>query len=288
MSDQSNLPPRDHNAPPEGALPLPVMPGEATPEQVERAQQAAWAATKHEEDALQAFDMMKQAELSAHVAVFCDAAGKWLDIKIVESAEQAERLTDFVTGARGLFKRVEDARKDEKKRWDDLGAEVQTAFTPLTTKLVKIAESMKKMQGVWLIRESTRLAAEKAEVERKAREVREAAERAAAEAEARNDISGQVEAEAALVAAAKAEKLASKPVKAQVGSATGGGRKMSLRKLRTAQIDNLNLAFAYFRNHAEVREVLNRLANQAVRAGDLDEKNAPTFGMSIIETESAA
>lgn len=284
MNDQSDTPaPRGHNNPPEL---LPVLPGDATPEQLERARQAAEAPAEIE--GLIAYDASKHAELAAHVAVFCDAAGLWLDIKTIQSAEQAERLTDFVTGARALFKRVEDARKAAKKQWDDLGAQVQLAYSPQGDKLKKIADSMKAMMADWLRRENARIAAEKAEAERKAREAREAAERAAAEAAARNDISGQVEAEAALKEAAKAEKQAAKPAKAQAGSATGGGRTMGLRKQRFARIDNINLAFAYFRNNREVHEVLNRLANQAVRAGDLTEKNAPTFGMSIIEQETAA
>ena len=80
-------------------------------------------------------------------------SGKWLDIKTVQSAEQAERLTDFVTGARGLFKRVEDARKGAKKPWDDLGRAVQDAYSPLTAKVEKIAKAMKAMQADWLKRE---------------------------------------------------------------------------------------------------------------------------------------
>jgi hypothetical protein len=287
MNDQSGLPPKTHNNPPE-VIEMPALPGEATPEQIERAQAAAVVKTSADERALVAFSPDKHAELSAHVAVFCDAAGKWLDIKQVQNAEQSERLTDFVTGARGLFKRVDEARKEAKKPWDDLGQMVQDAYTPLTAKLDKLSKAMKAMQADWLSRENARIAKEKAEAEAKARAEREAAEKAAAEALARNDISGQVEAEEALKAAQKAEKQAAKPVKAQAGSATGGGRTMSLRKTKHARITNKRVCFAYFMDHPAVDELLERLATAAVRAGDITETNKTLAGVDIYEKEGAA
>ncbi len=171
MNDLSGLPDRLHNQPPE-AIVMPTLPGEATLEQVKRAKEAAEAARTKADDKQAAYDDMAHAELNAHVSVFCDAAGKWLDIKTVQTVDQAERLTDFITGARGLFKRVEDARKAAKKPWDDLGAEVQEAFTPLTAKLDKLGKTMKAMQGDWLRRESDRLAREKAKAEAEARAAR--------------------------------------------------------------------------------------------------------------------
>ena len=278
MNDQSGLPPKDHNRPPE-VIEMPILPGEATPEQIARAQEAAKAPEAIE--GKQAYDPAIHAELSAHVQVFCDAAGKWLDIKTVQNAEQAERLTDFVTGARGLFKRVEDSRKAAKKPWDDLGAAVQSAYTPLTAKVDKIGKSMKAMQAEWLKREEARIAAEKREAEARAAAEREAAQKVLDEAAARNDISGQVEAEEALKAAQKQDKAAAKPAKAKAGSATGAGRTMSLRTVKTAEIVNARACFAYFQNDPAVVDVLQRLANAAVRSGDLNEDQAIMAGIKI-------
>lgn len=285
MNEHTELPPRTHNAPPEPIV-MPTLPGEATPEQIARAQAAAEA--PKEIDGTIAYDPAKHAELAAHVDVFCDAAGKWLDIKTVQSAEQSERLTDFITGARTLHKRVEDARKLAKKPWDDLGQQVQDAFAPMVAKLDKLGKSMKAMQADYLKRESDRLAEEKRQAAIKAAEARAEAERLAAIAAQNNDISGQVEAEALLKAADKAVKQAAKPVKAQAGSATGAGRVMSLRKSKHVRIDNVKLAFAYFANAPEVAELLEQLATRAARAGTLTEADAKTFGMEIYEKESAA
>jgi hypothetical protein len=285
MNEHTELPPRTHNAPPEPIL-MPTLPGEATAEQIARAQAAAEA--PKEIDGTIAYDPAKHAELAAHVDVFCDAAGKWLDIKTVQSAEQSERLTDFVTGARILYTRVETARKAAKKPWDDLGQQVQDAFAPLGAKLDKLGKSMKAMQADWLAREEARKAEEKRQAAVKAAEARAEAERLAAIAAQNNDISGQVEAEALLKAADKAVKQAAKPVKAQAGSATGGGRTMALRKSKHVRIDNVKLAFAYFASAPEVAEVLEQLGTRAARAGTLTEADAKTFGMEIYEKESAA
>ena len=288
MNDQSGLPPRSHNLPDDEMM-LPVLPGEATPEQIARAQEAAKAPEKIE--GLQPYDPAKHAELQAHVQVFCDAAGKWLDIKTVQNTEQAERLTDFITGARALHKRVEDSRKAEKKPWDDLGKKVQDAYKPMTGPpdkqgknagaLVLIGMRMDQMQKDWLRREDARIAAEKREAEAKARAAREAAEKAAAEAAARNDISGQVEAEEALKAAQKQEKAASKPVKAQAGSATGAGRTMALRTVRTAEIVNRKAALLYWMNDPALIAELQRIANAAVRSGEITEDQAILAGIKI-------
>lgn len=282
---QDELPDRHHNQPPED-MALPVLPGDATPEQIARAQEGASAPEPVK--GITAYDKDTHAALEAHVQVFCDAAGKWLDIKTVSNAEQSERLTDFVTGARDLYKMVEDSRKAAKKPWDDLGAQVQKAYAPLSSKVKIIAEKMKAMQADWLKRENARIAEERREAEAKARAEREAAEKAAREAAERNDISGQVEAEEALKKAEKAQKQAAKPAKARTGSATGGGRAMSLRKQKFARVINKRACFAFFQNHPDVEEVLTRLATAAVRSGELTKDTEVMAGVESFEKETAA
>lgn len=285
MNDQSGLPPRTHNAPPEPIL-MPTLPGEATPEQIARAQESIERPS--EIDGSLPYDPDKHAELAAHVQVFCEAAGKWLDIKTVKSAEQSERLTDFVTGARTLYKRVEDARKAAKKPWDDLGQQVQDAFAPLGAKLDKLGKSMKAMQADWLKREADRIAEEQRQAAIKAEAARIEAERLAAIAAQNNDISGQVEAEALLKDANKAVKQAAKPVKAQAGSATGGGRTMAMRETKHVRVLNPKLALAYFSEAPELADLLVTLGTRAARAGTLTEDEAKMFGMEIYKTQDAA
>lgn len=259
---------RGHNQPPGGILP--VLP--PTPSEEALAAEYAKVRAARDEAVNEAakelpFDEATHFGFMKRVIDFCDAAGAWKDLGEITTAAQAERLTDFVTGARGLLNQVDGTRKAEKKIWDDMAATVQAAYAPLLAKLKAVLESMKKMQEGWLIRENARIAAEKAEAARIAREKLEEAQREAEAAAARNDISGAVDAEAALKAAQKEVKAAEKPVKASAGSASGGGRAMALRTVAYAEIHNWRQVFMHFENEPRVIETLQSLADAEIRAG---------------------
>lgn len=252
-------PDRGHNNPPDllPVLPLPID------DEIAKQNIAESAAT--EEDL--PYDPVIHESLRLNVSAFCDAAGAWADLKQINSAAQSERLTDFVAGARGLFKKADEARKKAKSVHDARGAAVQKAFTPLLDKLERIAGMMKAMQTDWLTREDARIKAEQRAAHEEAERKRREAEAAAAQAAARNDVSGQVDAEAALKEADEAAKAASRETKAQSGSATGGGRTMALRTQAYAQIDNFRAVFMHFEGCDEVKDVLQRLADAAIRSG---------------------
>lgn len=272
---------RGHNLPPEGILP--VLPPAIGAEDIKDSiLEARSAAQEKVGDGVTAFDAGKIALYSANVASFCDACGAWKDLGRIETQEQSERLTDFVAGARGLAKKIEDGRKAEKKVHDDRAKAVQSAYSPLLAKLDLVLNMMKEMQGDWLRRENARIEAEKAEAARIAREEAEAAERARIAAEARNDISGIVDAETAAKAAEEKAAEAARETRARAGSATGGGRTMALRKTKFAEIHNPRACFVFFEKHPDLLDTLQRLANAAVRAGE----TVP--GVNVIEKETAA
>ena len=279
MTDAADLdlPPRSHNHPPEI---LPVFPPEPTDE-------AVAAAITPAEDGGSAdplpYDAERHAKLRLQSLAFADACGKWRDLKTITTAEQSEKLTDFIAGARGLAKKVEEARKADKKVWDDKAAAVQKAYVGLTDILTRAAESVKPLQADWLRREQERIEAEKAEAKRRADEAAAEAARLAAQAAARNDVVGEAEAEKAAKEAAKLQKAANRDVRAKAGSATGGGRSMSLRTVKTAEIVNQNAVYMHFREHPRVKEVLQSLANEAIRTGfDFPEN------IIIVKTEQVA
>lgn len=270
---------RAHNGPPEGILP--VLPPSIAADDIKDTIVAAREAAA-ERDEVPPFDAGRVALYAANVASFCDACGAWSDLGRIETQDQSERLTDFVAGARGLAKKVEDARKAEKKVHDDRGKAVQAAYSPLLTKLDRVLDLMKNMQADWLRRENARIEAEKAAAARIAAEEAETAKQAMAAAAARNDVSGQVDAEQALEDAEKARAAALRDEKARAGSATGGGRTMSLRKTKFAQIDNIRVVYMHFERHPDVFDTLQRLANAAARAGE----HVP--GTTPYEKETAA
>jgi hypothetical protein len=217
---------------------------------------------------------------------FCDAAGEWADLKELTTEVQAEKLTDFVSGARKVKKMVDDARVAAKKPHDEAAKAVQSAFTSLLDKLDRSIAFAKPLQEAFLRRkkkeEEERKAAELAEANRR----REEAEAAAARAAANNDVSWLVDAEKAAADAEKAAKAAAKPVQAGVKSATGGGRTMALREVKTVRLDNLSLVFAFFKDAPEVRDVFQRLANAHVRAASWDGIDIP--GTTTIREEVVA
>lgn len=250
---------RDHNGPPEL---LPVLPLAPSTEALERVI-AALPLTMET-----AYDAAIHATLNLTVLDFCDACGAWKDVGPITSQEQAARLTDFITQVRDLEKRVEDARINAKKPWDFKADQVQTAFKPLKEKLALVKTSMGDQMADFLKREKARVEAEQAEAERVARIAADEARRAAEAAAARNDVSGAVDAQAAIEQAEKAVKAAEKPVSAKIGSASGGGRAISLRTQAYADIENLNLVYMAFRDHDDVKAVLQKLADAAIRGGN--------------------
>lgn len=265
MTDTANeLPERGHNNPPEL---LPTLPPEPTPEAQEAEFDEHLAAVARPEEPLP-FSEYEHYALTTSVVRFCDAAGKWKDLGEITTEAQSERLTDFVSGARKLFKQVDERRALEKKPHSERAETVQAAFAPMLKKLETVANQMKAMQAAYLQREKARREAEQRAAAEEAKRKLEAARVAAAEAEARNDISGAVDAEADLKAAEKAATAAAKPVKVGASSATGGGRTMALRTVVTAQIDNPNAVFMHFRAHPDVQTVLQTLATRALRAGE--------------------
>ncbi|KEP68835.1 hypothetical protein DL1_08685 [Thioclava dalianensis] len=282
MTSHETLPDRGHNNPPEI---LPVLPPVKSAGELEDKVEAAKAEAAKQADP-PPYDVTAHATLGNNVMAFCDACGAWKDLKEITTKEQSERLTDFVTGARGLYKKVEEQRKADKKIHDDRGKEVQKAYTSLTAKLEKVADDMKAMQAIWISKENERIAAEQAAARAEAEAKLEEARRAAAAAETRNDVSGEVDAADAIKEAEKAVKSASKAKTAKAGSATGAGRSMSLRKVYECEITNINHAFMAFRENPEVAELLTRLANAEVRS-QKGEKVAPA-GFKLNEKKVAA
>ena len=197
-------------------------------------------------------------------------AAPWLNKGEVENEAEAQQLTDVIAKARKLYKDAEDARKKEKQPHMDASKAVDTAFAVAVSALEKTATSLKPIIAKWLQKVEDEKRAEAARQAEIARKAKEEADRLAAQAAANNDAMAAAQAEAAQAEAQKLEKAAVKTGKAKsnVGSATGAGRSMSLRKVTTAQIDNLNLVYRHFHEHPDVRDVLQRLANAAVRAGD--------------------
>jgi hypothetical protein len=145
---------------------------------------------------------------------------------------------------------------------------------------------VKPLQASWLRREQARIDAEKAEKRRAAEALQVAAEEAAALAAANNSVTGEMEAERLQKEAAAMEQAANREVRANVQSASGGGRTMALRKITKARIKDINNAYRHYRDRPEVAEVLTRLADAEIRAKGWD--GTPPPGFETYEVDGAA
>lgn len=233
------------------------------------------------------FDMDAYVAMVEQVNGFAAAGGEWLDLKEINTDEEAQYLADFVAGARKKAKEVDAWRVEAKRPHDAAAKAVQDAARrPVDTldrviaralALLTPYQSRKKREA------EERAAAQRAEAQRQ----KEEAERLALQAAARNDIAGEVAAEEAAKEAAALEKAANKTevIGGRVQSASGGGRTVALVEIRSAAIDNLTQVFLFFRDRAEVLDVLQRLGNAHVRAKDFDGRDIP--GTRTITTEQA-
>lgn len=285
MTENDTLPDRGHNNPPGGLLP--ILPLDPDAEKLAQDYKDFLAKREKPMPEKMPYDAEVWFGFHKRVSDFCDAAGAWADLKQIDSEIQSARLTDFVTGARGLTKQVEETRKAQKQPHIDAGTAVDSAFNKLKEKLERVTDTMKVMQADWLKRENARIAAEKAEAARVAKEKLDAAEKAAAEAAARNDFSGAVDAEAALKEAAKEVKAAEKPASAKAGSATGAGKAMSLRDVIEVEVESLGKSLMHYRDAPEILEVVRTLATREARAKGFDPKVHKIPGINVIVKQVA-
>lgn len=215
------------------------------------------------------------ADLAKHeqaASAYADDVANWLKENEagIASAEKAEECTDLITRGRKGYKEADDCRAGHKKPVIELGKAIDAKAALAKSAFEGAGKKLKDAQTAWL----KKVAAEQAaEAERKAAEARKAqeeADRIAAQAQANNDAMAEAQAEEAQKAAAKMQKDAERTAKKKTnsGSATGGGRTVSLRTVKTAQIENLNLVYRHFSAHPDVRDVLQRLATAAIRSGE--------------------
>lgn len=217
---------------------------------------------------------------------FLDAAGDWLDLKVIDTEENAGKLVDFLDGLRKRFKEVDDDRKADKKPHDDAGKAVQAAYTPIMDKIKLAGERVKPMQTAWLQKVEAERRAEAARQAEAARKAQEEADKLAAAAAARNDIAGEAEAEAATKAAAKQTKEAERfaKSKAQVRGASGG-KASGLRRYVEAKLKNPRMAMMHYQDNPALHDFLTQLANQEARAKgfDIEADKIPGFDLNIVE-----
>lgn len=235
-----------------------------------------------------AYDPEILSELDQRTVDFLKVTQEWIDLEKIENEQQAGLCTDQISGLRELYKEADGARKAAKKPHDDAGKAVQSAFTPLLTKLKMSADKLKPKLEAYATKrareEERRKQQELAEAEAR----RQEAEEKAKAAEASGDISAQVDAQEAAEQAEKDVKEAGKGPDTKVRSATGAGRTMALRTVKEVEFTNMNVVYMYFKDEPKVAELLKALATAKVRSKDYDHATEPVPGIVIREVKKVA
>lgn len=212
---------------------------------------------------------------------FADAGGEWLDLPEIETEEQAQALADFISGARGVFKEVDEARKAQNRPHDEAIDATNKAFRGLTDAITKMVEKLKPKQAAYLQKKQDEARKEQERLRAEAEAARKLAAEQAAAAAARNDVMAEAEAERLAKEAERLAKEAAREVKANIQSASGGGRTMSLREVRSAEITNWNQVYMHFREDPRVKAVLQACADEAYRAKGGSEITIPGTKMIV-------
>ncbi len=180
----------------------------------------------------------------------------------VEAANWLEQLEKHLKEFQGKFK--EEKAPHEKKL-----AESRAKWHPRLERIEICLRSIKPRFRAWIkLKEDRRKAAVAAE-ECKAAEAQRRADQLAEQAKAGgpNAVSQTIIAHDATQEAERARQaVAAMPQRAQVRSNLGG-RTHSLRTVWQASIVEQDLCYRHFRDHAEVKALLQRLANASARGG---------------------
>jgi hypothetical protein len=233
------------------------------------------------------FDPAPLAEKEAQVVSFLDAAGEWLDLGEIETDVQAGYLNDFISGARGLAKQIEDWRVKAKAPHAEAAKAVDDAARPHADKLKKALDKALDMMGKYSGKKK-RAAEEAARIEReRLRAEQDEAERLRQAAIARNDISGEVDAERRIQDAKADARAVDKSVEdaGRARSASGAGRTISMVKIRSGEITNIRMAFMWVQDDPRVVEAVQMAVNAKIRAAGFD--GVLPSGVTLVEKEQA-
>lgn len=193
-----------------------------------------------------------------------DEAKNWADGEPITSEEMHDAVTRLYDGLHDSGKRADELRKEEKKPLDDAIKAIQDRFNPYIQPKKGKVDLGKSALGDMLAKWRAAIAKQKEEAARKAREE---ADRIAAEAQAAirassGNLAEREKAEELLAESKKVERFAKRQDKA---ATTGTG----LRTVWVAELqdDGAALDWAYGRDPARFTELVQQMANEAVRGG---------------------
>jgi hypothetical protein len=255
--DTATLPGIGHNAPPPEAAKLRAEPP--------LYDEAVFSDLSSRIDAF----MAASTEIRSKVKANVDAGRPML------VGDQPGVLADQISGLRGVRKQVEAAQKAAKDPWAKKATAAYDAFKPFLERLDKAIPAMLAILNDHIDAERVKAEAAKAREREEAAQAAREAEDAARAAAASGDLDAAAEADRLQQEAARATKAAAKPVVVNIASASGAGRTISQREIKTPELVNINLLFLHYRDNPKVAECLLALATAECRAAGFGDGTIP-------------
>lgn len=207
----------------------------------------------------------------ARVDALVEAANQWVTtVPEITTEDQAGRASDFKNQIVAELRKIDAERTAATKPLRDEVAEINDRFNGLKPYLDKGIKRIRGLLTPWM---------DKLEAEQKAREqaAREEAERlrreaeekaAAARANIEDAIQNEVAAEEAQKAAKAAEKKATSIARSKVGvKGEYSAKATTTRGTWKAHITDIDKAFAHYKDHPKVAELLTSLGSADARGG---------------------
>jgi len=208
-------------------------------------------------------------QMKSRVAELVDNANRWLaERPEITDEDMAAKCNDFVSQLTSQGKAVEAERGEANKPHRDAQAENNTKYKTLGTLIETAAKLMKAKRSAWLQKkEAIRVEAARVAEEAALEAMRIAEETAAAlEAEGAQTVEQVIEAEETAAAAEVAVKEAAKIANSKVTVSSGvGGHNAGLLPVQHFEITDQDKAFAHFRDHPKMHDLINELAGAMVR-----------------------
>ena len=190
-------------------------------------------------------------------------------VPVIETEEQASKAQDLIDQLRAEWAKLDGVRTEERRPHLEAAQAVQDAFKPLLDAVEICGRLMKPLRDKWLLlveERQRKRAAEAAEAARLAAEKADMA-RGAAEAGLRKPVESQlalVEAEKKAAEAEIAARQAEKAAPRVAGSL--GGRAVGFTTTWSATIDDIEKVLLHYKDHAKIREALQKLLDADARA----------------------
>ena len=199
-----------------------------------------------------------------------EAANTWLKtVKDITDEPTAKACDDFLNQIKDELAAIDKDRKGINAPWEAKVKVNNDTFRPLVALLDKSKVMLAPLKTRWLKREQDRLAAERAAKEAAALKAMQEAEEAARKATA--SVEAAVRADEAQ---ANAATLLDEAQRASTAKASVKGdyavRASGLRTYWSATIENYDAALKHYGPRAEVRDLIQRLADADARADKAD------------------